>query len=312
MKKILAMFLALSLVLSFAACSSSEVANDPTTVTAEATTSNPSIKSENITIAFSYGERSGMYVGFVDENGLPDGTGTFESVNSEGVKWTYSGDWKHGHMDGHGITKWESGTTYCGEYVNDESIGYGVLFDGTGAIFAGNFENGHLNGYGAVYVGDDVVFWGNYNDGNAETGKVYLSDGSVVDASHIDDNISYTYITSEEVKPEKGVDSPTEPPKKSEITIGMKNALASAKSYLKYSAFSYTGLIDQLEYEGYTTVEATYAANNCGADWNEQAAKSAKEYLDYSSFSRTGLIEQLEYEGFTYAQALYGVEAVGY
>ena len=316
MKKILALFLALIMVLSFTACSSSETANDPTTVsttedataTAEATTSNPSIKSEIITIAFSYGERSGMYVGFVDENGLPDGTGTFESVNSEGVKWTYSGEWKHGHMDGHGISKWETGKTYCGEYVNDEESGYGMLFDGTGSIFAGNFENGHLNGYGAVYAGDDVVFWGNYNDGNAESGKVYLSDGRVLDASHINDNISYTYKTSEEAKHEKVDDSPTEPPKKVEITIGMKNALKTAKEYLNFSAFSYTGLIKQLEYEKYTHEEAVYAANNCGADWYEQAVKCAESYLNYSSFSKEGLIDQLEYEGFTYAQAFYGVE----
>ena len=308
MKKIISLLLALAMIMSLAACSSSDVANDPTSIS---TANNPSIKSENITIAFNYGERSGMYVGFVDENGLPHGTGTFESVNSEGLKWTYSGDWKHGHWDGHGISRWETGETYCGEYVNDEVCGYGVLFNGTGTILAGNFENGNLNGYGAVYVGDDIVFWGNYTDGNAESGKVYLSDGSIVDASHINDNISYTYKTIEEKKPKKE-DPPTEQPKKSEITIGMKNALKTAKSYLRYSAFSYTGLIGQLEYEGYTTQEATYAVDNCGADWNEQAAKCAESYLKYSSFSRTGLIEQLEYEGFTYAQALYGVKAVGY
>ena len=81
---------------------------------------------------------------------------------------------------------------------------------------------------------------------------------------------------------------------------------------MKYSAFSYTGLISQLEYEGYSTEDATFAADNCGADWAEQAAKSAKEYLDYSSFSRDGLIDQLEYEGFTHDQAVYGVEQNGY
>jgi hypothetical protein len=83
-------------------------------------------------------------------------------------------------------------------------------------------------------------------------------------------------------------------------------------SYLDYTAFSYQGLIEQLEYEKFTTEQATYGADNCGADWNEQAAKSAKSYLDYSSFSRDGLIDQLEYEGFTYDQAVYGVEANGY
>ena len=76
--------------------------------------------------------------------------------------------------------------------------------------------------------------------------------------------------------------------------------------------FSHAGLVKQLEYEGYTTTEAVYAADNCGADWNEQAARSAKNYLDMLAFSRTGLIEQLEYEGFTHEQAVYGVEQNGY
>ena len=70
--------------------------------------------------------------------------------------------------------------------------------------------------------------------------------------------------------------------------------------------------VEQLEYEGYSHTEAVYGADNCGADWNEQAAKSAANYLDYTSFSRSGLIEQLEYEGFTHSQAVYGVEQNGY
>ena len=81
-------------------------------------------------------------------------------------------------------------------------------------------------------------------------------------------------------------------------TTGEKNALRSAREYLSFSAFSYTGLIKQLEYEGYSTEEATYAADNCNANWNEQAAKSAKEYLDMSSFSRQELINQLIYGGY--------------
>ena len=76
--------------------------------------------------------------------------------------------------------------------------------------------------------------------------------------------------------------------------------------------FSYSGLIKQLEFEGYSTAEATYAADNCGANWNEQAAKSAKNYLDIMAFSKKELIEQLEFEGFTHDQAVYGAEANGY
>lgn len=71
-------------------------------------------------------------------------------------------------------------------------------------------------------------------------------------------------------------------------------------------------MIDQLEYEKYSVEEATYAADNCGADWNEQAAKCAQNYIDLTSFSRDGLIDQLIYEGFTQEQAEYGAQAVGY
>lgn len=95
-------------------------------------------------------------------------------------------------------------------------------------------------------------------------------------------------------------------------TISQKNALSKAKDYLAFTAFSYTGLIKQLEYEGFSTEDSTYGADNCGADWNEQAAKQAQNYLDFSSFSRQGLIDQLMYEGFTAEQAEYGVSAVGY
>lgn len=89
-------------------------------------------------------------------------------------------------------------------------------------------------------------------------------------------------------------------------THGEENALKKAQSYLNVSAFSYSGLIDQLEYNGFSSAEATYAADHCGADWNEQAAKKAESYLRVSAFSYDGLVDQLEYNGFTHEQAVYG------
>ena len=97
-----------------------------------------------------------------------------------------------------------------------------------------------------------------------------------------------------------------------EPTTGEKNALKAANDYLRFMAFSYSGLVEQLVYEGYTNQEATYGVDNCGADWNEQAAKKAEQYINVMSFSRNGLIEQLMYEGFTAEQAEYGVSLVGY
>ena len=94
-------------------------------------------------------------------------------------------------------------------------------------------------------------------------------------------------------------------------TVSQRNARKSGASYLKYSAFSRSGLILQLEYEKFTNADAIYAVDAQNADWNAQAAKSAESYLKYSSFSREGLIEQLLYEGFTQAQAEYGVSKTG-
>ena len=67
-----------------------------------------------------------------------------------------------------------------------------------------------------------------------------------------------------------------------------------------------------MKYEKFTIEQATYGADNCGANWNEQAALKAKSYLEFMPFSKEGLIQQLEYEGFTYEQAVYGVEQNGY
>ncbi|MBD5151194.1 MAG: hypothetical protein HDT16_01565 [Oscillibacter sp.] len=94
-------------------------------------------------------------------------------------------------------------------------------------------------------------------------------------------------------------------------TASQKSALSQAKNYLKVSAFSYEGLIDQLEYEKYTHEDAVYAADNCGADWNEQALQSAKSYLKLMEFSYEGLIDQLGYEKYTTEQATYAADNCG-
>jgi hypothetical protein len=96
-----------------------------------------------------------------------------------------------------------------------------------------------------------------------------------------------------------------------EMTPGQANALKKAESYLSFSAFSRAGLIKQLEFEGFSNADATYAIDTMNPDWNEQAVEKAKSYLETSSFSRSGLIQQLEYEGFTPAEAEHGVNATG-
>ncbi len=96
------------------------------------------------------------------------------------------------------------------------------------------------------------------------------------------------------------------------MTLGQENAYYTALDYLDYTSFSKQGLIEQLEYEGYTTEEAEFAVEKCNVDWGEQAELMAQDYMEYDSFSRQGLLDQLLYEGFTQEEAEQGVKAVGY
>lgn len=178
--------------------------------------------------------------------------------------------------------------------------------------FSGTISGVPLSADQAVFAGDDGALY---------IVSMAVSPDSTVsyqnDFEAIIDSIEFKEAARAEPDALEEAAQPAEPesaqtPAPAAPTTGERNALGRAHEYLNYSAFSYSGLIDQLKYEGFSDSEAQYAADHCGADWNEQAAKRAAEYLDYSSFSRSGLIEQLEYEGFTRSQAEYGVTAVGY
>ena len=96
-----------------------------------------------------------------------------------------------------------------------------------------------------------------------------------------------------------------------DMTVGQKNAMASAESYLEFQAFSKSGLVKQLKFEKYPEKDAVWAVNHLDVNWNEQAALAAENYLSMQSFSRQGLIDQLKFEGYTPEQAAYGVKQAG-
>jgi len=106
---------------------------------------------------------------------------------------------------------------------------------------------------------------------------------------------------------------------KPKTTASQDQALLAAENYLADGqGFSRAGLIKQLssQYgEGFSLADATWAADNAGADWNQQAAESAKNYVASGmGFSHNSLLQQLTSsygEGFTAAQAAYGVQQAG-
>lgn len=94
-------------------------------------------------------------------------------------------------------------------------------------------------------------------------------------------------------------------------TISQQSAQRKAGDYLKFTAFSRSGLIDQLVFEKFSVDDATWAVDHMTIDYNEQAAKKAKDYLKFTSFSRSGLVDQLLFEGYTPEQAEYGASTTG-
>ncbi|WP_406944143.1 Ltp family lipoprotein [Halobacillus sp. SY10] len=99
--------------------------------------------------------------------------------------------------------------------------------------------------------------------------------------------------------------------KEDSVTVSQKQAVAMAEHYLSFMAFSKSGLIDQLEFEGFSTEDATYGVEHISVDWQEQAVIKAEEYLDFMAFSRQGLIDQLVFEGFSQEHAAYAASQVG-
>lgn len=120
-------------------------------------------------------------------------------------------------------------------------------------------------------------------------------------------------VTTEPSDQPAGVpaDEPADEPDAPLETVAQANARKSAEQYLDMSGFSRSGLIKQLEFEGFSTEDATYGVDAQNADWNQQAARSAETYMETSSFSRASLIRQLEFEGFTTSEAEYGATSVG-
>ena len=307
MKKIAALFLVFMLSVTLCACSESK----------ETKTNN------EMTVSFLFGDRKGEYIGETDEKGLPDGYGIFKSSSPDGTAWTYAGEWENGHWNGSGLSKWETGQSYSGSYTYDTETGYGTYTLNNGNVISGAFASGAAQGYCSVHIGgeyDGYVFFGNFSYGKA-TGVVYGPDGASVPATCVDGIVEFDIEAFENNGEPAAALETTDVPLETEssyttepqltVTTGMKNALSSAENYLRFTAFSRTGLINQLKFDQYSDPEAEYAADNCGADWYEQAEKSAKNYLDFMSFSRGGLIDQLMFDGFTRDQAEHGADANG-
>lgn len=130
--------------------------------------------------------------------------------------------------------------------------------------------------------------------------------GGSKDTASLKENEKVEEAVKPEVKPVKEKET-----EKSSETLAQKNAVGKAKEYLKIMSFSKSGLIEQLEFEGFESDDARYAVNKIEVDWKEQALRKGNEYLKLMNYSRKGLIEQLEFEGFSTEEATYALDEIG-
>lgn len=195
----------------------------------------------------------------------------------------------------------------------DVTIGFGIIGDSTTADSNGNFElayelsgtddskitiNAKLEG---EKVSKDLLVKPNQEFLDKKKAEEEAKAKEEEEAKKKADEEQAVKEQAEKVQAEKEK-------KLSEAPREHQNALRTAYDYLDYSAFSKTGLYDQLIFEEYPIEAAQFAIDNVETDWNANALQAAKDYLDYSAFSNQGLYDQLLFEGYTAEQAQFAID----
>jgi hypothetical protein len=158
------------------------------------------VKDLDMTLDFSFGQRTGTYTGEV-ANGLPDGQGTFSNIIDGKVTWVHEGAWVAGHMEGQGKRTWveEPAFSQQGTFSDDLLNGLGRTFYGGVLFQSGTFENGGLI-HGDAYTDMGTrYFTGDFKDGlmveSAEARARRIND-FLADAQPLDPNTAWLFYDS--------------------------------------------------------------------------------------------------------------------
>ncbi len=243
-----------------------------------------------------------------DETRTPDGRGAYNVFQGGSVYWSPATGAREVHgmiRDAYAWSGWENGVLgfpVTSEVRTPNGRGAYNVFQG-GSIYWSPATGAHVV-HGAIRDAWAAQGWESGALGFPISSEFDIPGGKRV-------NFQRGYIEWNGARGALVNQSIAQPVAPQPPTVSQSNAVSKAESYLRYSAFSRSGLIGQLEYEGFSTADATYGVDHVQVDWYEQAEKKASSYLKYSSFSRQGLIDQLEFEGFTHDQAVHGVNSTG-
>lgn len=110
------------------------------------------VEQQQTTLHLSVGERVGIYTGDVYRN-VPHGQGTFETKNSEGITWSYEGNFQNGLFHGQGKMVFPT-QTYEGTFKNGNLVN-GKYFINGRLLYEGGF-NPASNPY--LYSGEGKLY----------------------------------------------------------------------------------------------------------------------------------------------------------
>lgn len=134
-------------------------------ITWNVTSSNPTyVEDQEMTLGLKSGKKTGTYTGEV-KDGTPNGTGTFTCKAKDDSGFTYSGQWKNGHINGYGFMEKQTGEKYVGSYKDDYVSDYGVLTMATGDVYCGQMDKSvTMKGKGILCLDGDSYFSGIFSD----------------------------------------------------------------------------------------------------------------------------------------------------
>ena len=148
------------------------------------------------------------------------------------------------------------------------------------------------------------------NESKVTSSRAESKNESKVTSSKTESNVeSKVTSSSSERKIESKIES-SKSESYNDVPTQYQEVLERAKSFIESGEYSYSGLIEILEFAGYSNDEAEFAALNCNADWNNEAVQCAESYLDIKNMTKDELYGQLEYEGFTKEQISYALSKV--
>jgi len=141
-------------------------------------------------------------------NGIPNGRGTFSSVNSEGVSWTYTGEWSNGSFHGQGKSIWDddSATSQVGTYIKGSfaptlSEAIAILSNNSNFSLSENSKS-FLDNHHNLFYKEHSNPIGNWKPSFADDGSILPSTGKM--ATHktvsIPSHLIHTFFHIREFK----------------------------------------------------------------------------------------------------------------